>query len=149
MEVAKLYNGEVTLNFEPTKHIYEVDGERKVSVTGVTGVVNKPALTWWAAHEAGREIIEVLTGGIFSAKDKKTYRVKEGEIPQTPQLDEVSIEKLYQDARFAHYRKKTTAADIGTLVHNWVERYIKGENPTMPANDKVKNGVDAFLKWEK
>jgi len=55
-----------------------------------------------------------------------------------------------------HNEKKTSAANIGTEIHNWCESYIKfkiGEDgyeniPSIPNKNEVKRGINAFLEWE-
>lgn len=64
-----MYDGKVTLIFEPGRHSYsaEVDGKvikRIPSVTGITGVLNKPALVYWAAKIGAEAAEELLVPGM-------------------------------------------------------------------------------------
>ena len=44
-------------------------------------------------------------------------------------------------------QEKEAAADAGTAIHDWIEKKIKGEDQEIPEDEKVKNGVLAFLQW--
>lgn len=155
MELYKLYNGEIELSFDPDKHLYTVAGRPVPGVTGVTGIIDKPALTWWAAGEAGRHWVERVSGGIFTVdtKTKKIERVKDGDI-ESPEIDEIFLQKVFEECRFAHRNKAKDAADIGTLAHNYIEAYIKHKlgivktKPTKPSNKQAKAAVDAYMQWE-
>src|SRR3990167_7500411 len=65
-------------------------------------------------------------------------------------LDERIITKYdIDEAKSLHTKKLEEAATTGTKIHDWIERYVKGENPEMPSEDAVVRGVNAFLEWEK
>lgn len=127
MEKIKLYNDEIELCFEEKRHLYTVDNTKVAGVTGVTGVLNKPALVYWAVNKAVEYLDNTLEPG-------KAY-------------DEIQLKKLLEEAKFAHRKASGDAADIGTIVHNWIESYIKGENPEPPINEKLKKSTQAFVKW--
>lgn len=125
----KLYSGEVTLNFESFRHKYiweEMDKEVK-SVTSVLSVINKPALVNWASN---------------MAIDYVSEQIKAGEA-----YDELQLASVWQKGRTAHWQKKVDAGDIGTFIHNWVEKYIKGESTGMPVNPELKEAISKFLAW--
>jgi len=124
-----LYKGDVILDFNAFKHVYTVDKEKITSVTTVLNVINKPALVAWAARMATEHVIENIIPG-------HSY-------------DEVELNTIFEGAKKAHWQKKTTAGDIGTLVHNWIENYINGENPGMPVNEMLNDAVSKFLDWVK
>ena len=46
-------------------------------------------------------------------------------------------------------RVSTKAADIGTEIHQWASDWILKKNPEMPTDEKVVNGITAFLKFQK
>lgn len=134
-----LYKGKVKARFlgpteeMPNRHIYQIDGERKKSVTGIIGIKDKSmALVPWALEEAAKFLFAVLDG-------KK-------EINQ----------KVIVAAVFASQESKERAADLGTKVHDWIERYIKyklGQKgyeklPEMPEDSNVITGVTSFINWE-
>lgn len=51
-----------------------------------------------------------------------------------------------EEARYAHRVKKETAGDIGTRVHNWIEKHLHGED--LPYTDDMKASVEGYLTWE-
>lgn len=137
--ITQLYDGKVEAKFmgptvdKPSRHIYYMNGERKKSVTGIIGIKDKSIpLVSWALEEAAKSLIGVLESG---------KKIKEDEIVK---------------AVYASEESKNKAADIGTEVHDWIERYIrfklkqKGYEklPTMPDDQNVMTGVTSFLNWE-
>ena len=128
-EIYKLYKGEILLTFDPVKHIYEVGGKVVEGVTGVTGVINKPALMYWAVNMTIEHLKRVLRAG-------RMY-------------DEIQIIKMLEDAKYAHRIKKTTAGDIGTLVHEAIETYIKTGEQKNPVNKDARRAFKKFLNWAK
>jgi CRISPR/Cas system-associated exonuclease Cas4 (RecB family) len=67
--------------------------------------------------------------------------------------DIITLEHIEEAAK-QHAIRKKEAADLGTQVHAWVESYIKAKfarnkKPELPQEERVLNGVIAFLKWEK
>lgn len=125
----KLYKGKVILNFNSFKHRYTVDGETIPSVTKVLNIIAKPALVSWSARMATEHVMGCIEPGVA--------------------YDEVQLSTIFEGAKKAHWQKKKDAGDIGMLMHNWIENYINGENPGMPVNEMLKEGVDNFLAWVK
>lgn len=123
----KLYKGTVELKFESFRHIYTYNGKKVISATQALGIIAKPALINWAANTA----IESVRGSIQPGVS----------------YDELELEAIFDAGKKAHYQKKTDAGTMGTLIHKWVEQYIKGENPTMPINAELKSSVEKFLGW--
>ena len=132
---SELYSGKVGVKFFPDSHIYYVTvGEEKwrpKSVTGITGVKDKSqALIPWALEEAAKHLIGCL-------EDKK-------------KIDEEQIIK----AVFASQEYVEKAADLGTEIHDWIEKYIlskiskKNPAPNMPEDENILVGVNSFLAWE-
>lgn len=135
----KLYNGKIEINFYPNSHRYKLKGERTylISVTACTGIIDKSrALIPWAVGlDIGhvRQYLESRAGEKFTAEELN------------PVLDE---------ALTIHNKKKEEAADIGSQVHDWAEKYalskIEGSplpdiNDDMP--EPVLNGINGFLDW--
>ena len=53
METYKLYNGEVTLCFNPGRHTYYVNDQWVPGVTSAVGVIDRSApLMWWAVNQS-------------------------------------------------------------------------------------------------
>lgn len=118
-----LYNGTEKITFYESSHRYKRDGEWIISVTAALGVINKPSLIYWAVNLACDHLIAMLESG-----------------------DQILAGHI-EEARRKHRERLTEAGDIGTAVHDWCEQYIKGEAPELPEDDKVLNGVTAFLQW--
>lgn len=134
MEKYKLYDGKIILCFNDSRHIYYVGDKVVYGVTSIVGVLDKPALMYWAVNMA----IEYLDNNL-----------KAGE-----SLDEVQIKTLLDNAKKAHRVKKDKSADIGTMIHNWIERYVKSRiekrpAPERPINEEMNNAIDGFFKWAK
>lgn len=127
LESFPLYNGEIILQFDPVKHQYFVGEQQIDGCTGILGVLNKPALLPWGVNMAVGYMADNLKPGVA--------------------YDELEIKALLAAAKKAHTIKRDSAADVGTLIHQWCEDHIKGKNPPMPVNEQLKQGVQAFLDW--
>lgn len=125
--IYELYNGEIKLDFEPEKHIYTVNGERKEGATGVTGIINKPMLISWAVNMAIAFMQENIKAGVA--------------------YDELQLGSMFKGAKYAHRNKAKNAADIGTLVHEAIETFVKTGNRKEPVHAKAKQCFQMFVKW--
>ena len=123
-----LYKKTITLDFweKPHKYIVRETGLRPISVSTACGVVDKSRpLIIWATKLANSFLKDLLEQGA----------------PITAEQIDLATTQ--------HQIKKEAAADAGTLVHKYAEEYISGKNPELPKDEKVLNGVTAFLKWVK
>ena len=140
VEKEALYGGRVVLEFDLANHRYYVtdldDGKARRPVPGVTGILGvlaRPALVNWAASQAAEYVAENLRPGV--------------------PLDEVEIRELADGARMAHRRAQKRAATVGSVVHQWIERYVRARiagrrlRPAVPENPQARRGVEAFLDW--
>ena len=139
IEKEVLYGGRVVLEFDMANHRYYVtdldDGRRRPvpGVTSILGVLARPALVNWAASQAAEYVAENLRPGV--------------------PLDEVEIRELADGARMAHRRAQKRAATVGSVVHEWIERYARGRiggrrlRVALPENAQARRGVEAFLDW--
>lgn len=128
-----LYDGAVTMVYDPIKHMYTANGVLVPSVTSVTGIVDKPALIHWAVNESLDHIRHVWKPGKGYTKDQ--------------------IRAILYDAKEARFRTSGKALNIGTEAHDWIERYIKSRildltTPEMPDYPPILNAVNAYLEWE-
>lgn len=133
-----LYNGKISIKFFEESHQYWVTvggdkAKRKKGVTTILGIKDKSvALMSWQQDQIAGKLIPIVKSG------KK-----------------LTEENVVQ-AIFAADTAKNEAADLGKLVHAWVESYIrhrlkeKGhkEMPEMPEDKNVLQGVTSFLEWE-
>lgn len=126
----ELYAGDVTLEFDEKKHIYTVDGQAVPSVTGITKIIDKSGpLMWWAVGQA----LEFV----------------KAQEPHWEALDEIEQNQLLHDAHRAHLRTSKKAADIGTLVHEWIDDFLmaKRDRDDLPKNVSARSSVTSFLEW--
>jgi len=123
-----LYNKEIEVFFDSLRHRYSFeDGIAIPSVTGILGIIAKPALVNWSANMVADSVASSLKPGVA--------------------YDEIEIQSIVETARKSHFQKKVDAANIGTFVHHWVEQRIKGENPGIPVNEKLANSCLRFVDW--
>lgn len=122
-----LYKGKCKVCFYPNSHRYTVNGKpTSGSVTGIIGMYDKSgALIPWAVELSVNFLREKFDKGI-----------------EFTELD-------FYDAEEQHTVKKEEASNIGTEVHDWIEKYVKGQEPEMPKIKEAQIGVNAFLDWEK
>lgn len=129
-----LYDGQVTLDFDPRKHAYTVNGEKVPSVTSIVGVLDKPALIWWAVNCTVDFLAETLQPNI-------TYT-------------SAQLKAILDDSKKARFRKSKEALNIGSDAHDWLERYVKSkvlnyQPPELPTYPPVLNAVQSYLDWER
>lgn len=126
----QLYNSEVELAFDPeaTSHRYIADGVPVPGVTSILGVLAKPALIQWAANQA-----------ILSVKDN-------GELSKDETTLKIAVEAL-EAAKTAHVKTKDKAADVGTLVHDFIQHYPTKQ--VFPTDPMAKAMCEALVEWYK
>ena len=129
----KLYKGTVDLEFDEARHLFTANGDKVISVTACTSVIDKSGpLIYWAVGLARDFLLGNIKGLVKDTKGD-------------------DIVKLIEEASKQHRIKKQEAADVGTQVHKWVELFIKAktdnDTPKIPDDPKVFNGISAFLKW--
>lgn len=122
--------------FDEAKHYYYMNGAKMTGVTTILGIIAKPQLIPWAARMATEYISE------NAPKEMVEKEVWTGNYL-------VNAETL-ELARKSHAQKKDKAADIGTLAHAWIEKWIKadmteGEKPQTETALAII--TDNFLKW--
>jgi len=106
---------------------YEYQGKKLPSVTTITGQLDKPALTYWAANCAADFIRD--------------------EISKQEEISKENLLSVIEKSRKEWRKVGRTAMDIGSEVHACIETYLsKGEEPLRP-QDAVENAFLAFLEW--
>ena len=140
---ANLYNGEVEVLFKENKdtgyHAYfitdtslGIKAKRGRGVTSIIAIKDKSApLTIWATETMRDYLIDNFL------KEEKSI--------------------TYDDLILAttEYKKvKDKAADIGSEIHDWIEKYIRYilkedgyDEPKIPKKKEIKIGISAFLDW--
>lgn len=124
-----LYNKSIKLTFDDKKHIYSIEGKVIDGVTTILKIIDKPALMYWAVNQACDYIDKNLPLGV--------------------KIDEIQKKALLDGAKAAHRKKSTDAADHGAILHDWIEKHIKGFKPELPVNPILQESAKQFLKWEK
>ncbi len=133
-EITLLYGGKVEVKFFPDSHQYWVNGKRKTGVTTLIGIKDKSTpLVSWATELAEDHLIEKILRG---------EKVTEEDVIEACGL---------------HAEKKEKAADLGTKIHEFCEKYIKHKlkkkgfekMPELPEEKEAQIGINAFLDWEK
>lgn len=134
LKTRSLYNGKIQIEFKEGGHIYKANGERiRISSTGVTGLLDKPALKFWAVGLMKTDLLEYISEEDEISVDQLTKRIEEAS-------------KLFM-------KKADKEASIGSVVHNYAEDFadhqlgIRDKKPVMPKDTRAKNGVIAFLNW--
>lgn len=134
-----MYGGEVTVDFYPNSHMYKITDpkyglvkERVKGVTTYLGIKDKSAaLISWATETAGLHLYDIITAGNPIIMD---------------------------DVRTAigkHRTIKDEAANIGKVMHEWCEYFIKHKlgkegfetTPVMPEDSQIALGINSFLEW--
>lgn len=131
----KLKLRNIAIEFLDDGHTYTLGGQL---IPGTTTILKslggKEYLIGWAAKEA--------VGYLADKQDK----IKE--------LSPEEYTALLQEAKSSFRRKSKEASDIGSVVHEYLEKYVKAKiageelKDVLPDNDKVKNSFMAFLAWE-
>ena len=131
-ESIQLYGGEILLDFEPAHHKYFIseNGKRFLvpSVTQCINLIDKSGpLTQWASNATVDSLREQILPG-------QAY-------------DEVQLEAIFEHARFNFRRIAKRAKSIGSLAHEWIKAYLKGERKEMPVNEQARNACLAAKAW--
>jgi hypothetical protein len=100
------------LTFYPSSHRYKLDGSWVPGVTTILGVLNKPALTKWAATSVAEYVADNqdAVDGLYGM----------GRASMVAALKEVP------------WTKRDTAAARGTAFHEFAERIGRGEEVEVP-----------------
>ena len=134
-----LIKNNMELQFDEKKHLYTLEDKPITGVTTILKVINKPALLQWSSNMAV-EHIEREVAKIASENDNLEYMKELAKKWAT----------ILKDAKTAYRRKADKAADIGSLAHAWVEKYInakiKGEKEP-EREEALALMTDNFVKW--
>ncbi len=123
---------DVSLVTKGRGHYYQINGSGDLlpGVTTILGAtIPKPYLVPWAAKEAANRIKVHLS----------EYAVNR---PLT--VDE--IDRLVEEGRKEHEKKRDDAADVGTRAHHAIDSYINGDKVEL--TDDIRPAVEAFHKWQ-
>lgn len=135
---------EFQLVFDPDLHSYKVDGEKVPSVTKVIDACFPKHLTDWAVAE----------GADFFKASLEPYRLAPTEDSGTFMLPARVVTHIYKGIQTAYKSIGKDAAQIGTIVHDWIESAIKykmngGAAPKTPKGDEVGSCIKAYKDWSR
>jgi len=142
--------GKHTLVYNDEDHLYFLDGVNIPSPTTILNVIDKPGLVYWSAEETLKCVQEKIHPG-------RIY-------------NDIQLNAIFKYAANARFRTSEEAMNIGSTVHNWIERHIKyyiktGEFPEvvdfgmlgegvevegvsmLTNNESVNNSITSFLNW--
>lgn len=120
------YNWEIEVKFYPNSHKYKIEWSNDwlLSVSAITGIVDKPQLKQWAVNCACNWLL-------------KQNKIGESEIEH--------IRKFWSE-------ESDQALETGKQLHTYLENFVNykinnGEKPSFPEDDKARRSVGAFLNW--
>lgn len=123
----KLYKGKIIIRFDDERHrFWDEKGNPITSVTAISGMIDKSNfLIPWALKLMRNYLIE---------------KIDKGEQITILDINEASKESD---------RVKKKAGDIGTQIHEWINQWLGGKKPAVPDDDKIRNGITAFLQFQR
>lgn len=109
-------------------YTHPATGERFMSVTTIIGLgVPKPALYHWAAFEAAQCAVDSIPDLVKARGESARMEMR-------------------QWIQHAAERKRDSAADLGSIVHGFLEAQILGQ-PTPTYTDEQRPFIDAFDRF--
>jgi len=127
----------VTLKCARNKHFYYVDDDEANMVEGVTGtigIIDKPALRYWARNMALESVRATLTEAMA------------GNVKKRVTITSAWIEELLAKAKARPKDVLDHACDYGSRVHEWIDTSITtGEDPEIEPDLEI--SLKSFLKW--
>jgi len=106
---------------------YKVDGVGKKSVTTIIGNhQNKNGLLYWKR--------KMVLDGLKDVLLKKNEPIDK-------------INTLIKEVVNRTEEMESYARDVGTNLHEWIDLYLKGKNPSLPEEKTLKRMVDMFKAW--
>lgn len=124
--------------FDEENHVYTLNGKRLHGITTILNVIAKPQLIPWASNMAV-DHIQANVAYAIPGEDGGYWAIK----PST-----------CDEARVAHTKKKESAGEAGTEVHETIEGLIKyaiefneGKLDTYMLRDDTVEQVKEFVQW--
>jgi hypothetical protein len=129
------------LTFNPNNHGHYYDGKRLLGVTTALSAISKgDGLIQWAVNCA----IDYARANLLTQEE-----LEDGQFRMIREMDQEELSLILQGAKYAWKAQRDEAASIGTLAHEWIEAYLKGEDPEWPSDPHVGNSCQAALEWIK
>ena len=99
---------------KPRRNYKDANGKKLPGVTTILGVLDKPALLWWAAREAAQATAAAIVNGGMPA------------------------DRAIEVGKKAPFQRRQDAADAGTQAHACVEAHYAGEPWPEDASDAAR-----------
>lgn len=134
MERCELFNGEVVMHYYDDDHNYVWNGTELPSSTAISGILHKPGLRYWYINQALAKV--------------------QNKIQPNRVYDEIELAEIFDNAKYSGKEFKDRAANIGKLIHRWIEDYINGHmsgatvTPSMPSHTGARGAVENYMRWE-
>lgn len=124
---------------------YDIDGKLYYSVTTILGMLDKPALLPWGVKMTAEAFQQLIY-------DHGRHNALEGTITLSWEDDSdghMGVESMVAEAKKAYRAKSKKAMDIGTLVHELIEKHCQtGIAPDLKDEpDEVQTAFNAWLQW--
>jgi hypothetical protein len=136
-----MYDGTFELRFDPARHVYRgvPAGGKAIWIPGVTSISGFmdngkcEALKRWSLKMGLQYLATQLEAGVS--------------------YDEIELAEMMDAARKEPFKRTKTAADIGSVTHEFAEKWVlhrmgDGPKPKMPVNKMAKAAAQNFLDWE-
>lgn len=166
LQPTDIYNGDVTVKMTE-KHVYYVkykEYEKWQISQGVTGALeelyDQRGLIDWAAGQAASKVTKLIAGADNEKwLDKAFLEIWKGNSPDVKDitvplaLTGLDLVSLYQEGVGAHKQKAQYGKDVGTQVHDAIDKYHRtGEKTIDPSGvaeqDQVAaDSFSAYVKW--
>ena len=119
----------ISYNAKAKGYRYQVDGSPKGSVTTIIGKFVKPHLENWYKRNRDESIKEIM-------------------LEQKMPIDQ--IDDFIFKVRQKSDAKESYGRDIGSQLHEWIDLFLKGKNPTMPSKEPLRRMANKFSNfWKK
>ena len=129
------------LTFNPNNHGHYYDGVRLLGVTTALSAISKgDGITQWAVNCACDYARTNLLQPDSLCDDGLQYII-DG--------DSEDLNTILYGAKYAWKARRDEAAAIGTIAHNWIESYLKGDDPEWPEDPHARRSCEGALEWIK
>lgn len=137
---ARLAEVSAEVAFTPGNHSYKVKGKKWPSVTTITGIPERPALTGWKVKQE-RELCKRVAAELFEIAGQASQ----------PVYFEAWFEEALGKER-EHERLSREATDLGKQLHALIENWLKAKMERLDmvvvnASDQARALFGSWLQW--
>jgi hypothetical protein len=127
-DITNKFNNKISYNPKAEGYRYYVDGEPKSSVTTAIGKFTRPNLEKWYKRNRDEAVKQLML------EEKRPLNEINNFLKRVEQI--CDAEESY-------------GKNIGTELHEWIDLFLKGENPTMPSKEPLKRMAKRFINFWK